>query len=91
MFLLSLIDPFTLATNLMFLLNLTETCSLHGLDVPINEHRNIVYTISSIIKTYESTFTEQYSLLSSLLQHLLTLIQLSNAIDGKYLIVVQIM
>ncbi|XP_015364062.1 PREDICTED: uncharacterized protein LOC107161944 [Diuraphis noxia] len=35
--------------------------------------------MSSIIKSHQSTFTEQYSLLSSLLQHLLTLIQLSNS------------
>ncbi|CAI6349302.1 unnamed protein product [Macrosiphum euphorbiae] len=35
--------------------------------------------MSSIIKSHQSTFTEQYSLLSSLLQHFLTLIQLSNS------------
>lgn len=70
----------------MLLLNLTESCSLRGLNVSINEHRNIVYTMSSIIKIgYQSTSTEQYLLLSSLMQHLLTLIQLSNN-DGKYLI-----
>jgi len=66
----------------MFLLNLTESFSLRNLDISINEHRNIAYTISSIIHSYQSTFSEQYSLLSSLLQHLLTLIQLSK-IDGK--------
>lgn len=78
----------TAATNLTFLLNLTEPCSLRGPNISINEHRSIVYTMSSIIKSYQSTFTEQYSLLSSLLQHLLTLIQLSNR-DGKYLIQTQ--
>lgn len=66
----------------MLLLNLTKSYSFNGLNVYINEHRNIVYTISSIIKSYQSTFTEQYSLLSSLLQHILTLIQLSND-DGR--------
>lgn len=69
-------------TNLIFLLNLTELYSLDGVKVSINEHRNIVYTMSLIIKSYQSTFTEQLSLISSLLQHLLTLIKLSN-IDGK--------
>uniref|UniRef100_A0A2S2PIK9 Uncharacterized protein n=1 Tax=Schizaphis graminum TaxID=13262 RepID=A0A2S2PIK9_SCHGA len=66
------------ATNLTFLLNLTEPCSLRGINISINEHRSIVYTMSSIIKIHQSTSTEQYSLLSSLLQHLITLIQFSN-------------
>lgn len=66
----------------MLLLNLTDSFSINGPNVCINEHRNIVYTMSSIIKSYQSTFAEQYSLLSSLLQHILTLIQLSNG-DGK--------
>ncbi|XP_026814662.1 uncharacterized protein LOC113554813 [Rhopalosiphum maidis] len=35
--------------------------------------------MSSIIKIHQSTFNEQYSLLSSLLQHLITLIQFSNS------------
>lgn len=72
-----------LAINLMFLLNLTESFSCGGLNVSINEHRDLVYTISSIIKSYQSTFAEKNALLSSLLQHFLTLIQSSN-IDGNF-------
>lgn len=72
-----------LATNLMYLLNLTESFPLDGIKVYINDNRDIVYTMSSIIKIYESTFTEQYSLLSSLLQHILTLIQ-SSKNDGNF-------
>jgi len=82
LFLFYLICINTAATNLTLLLNLTEPCFLRGANISINEHRSIVYTMSSIIKSHQSTFTEQYSLLSSLLQHLLTLIQLSNS-DGK--------
>lgn len=66
----------------MFLLNLTESCFLHELGVFINKHRDIVYTMSAIIKSHQSTFTEQNLLLSSLLRHLLTLI-LSSDNDGK--------
>lgn len=69
----------------MFLLHLTESFPLHGLHISINEHRNIVYTISSIVKSHQSTFPEQHLLLSSLLQHFLTLIQLSTNVDGWYL------
>lgn len=69
----------------MCLLNLTEAYPLQESNVRINEHRSIVYTMSSIVKTYQSTFTEQYALLSSLLQHFLTLIQLSHSDgDGNY-------
>jgi hypothetical protein len=75
-------EIFNLATNLKLLLNLTESCSFDGLNICINEHRNLVYTMSSIVKSYQSNFPERYSLLSSLLQHILTLIQLSNN-DGK--------
>lgn len=62
----------------MLLLNLTESCSIGELHISINEQRNIVYTMSSIIKSYQSNFTDQYSLLSSLMKHLLTLIHLPN-------------
>lgn len=71
-------EIFNLATNLKLLLNLIDSCSFKRLNICINEHRNLVYTMSSIIKSYHSTFPEQYSLLSSLLQHILTLIELSN-------------
>lgn len=67
----------------MFLLNLTESFSCDGLNVSINEHRDLVYTMSSIIKSYRSTFAEKNALLSSLLQHFLTLIQSSNS-DGNF-------
>jgi len=77
---------YILATNLMYLLNLTESFPLDGINVSINEHRDIVYTMSSIIKIYESTFTEQYSLLSSFLQHILTLIQ-SSKNDGNFCVI----
>lgn len=67
----------------MYVLNLTESFPLDGMNVFINEHRDIVYTLSSIIKAYESTFTKQDLLLSALLQHLLTLIQ-SPKNDGNF-------
>ncbi|VVC28023.1 Hypothetical protein CINCED_3A019811 [Cinara cedri] len=73
----------TEATNLIFLLNLTESFFFCGDKFSINEHQHIVYTMSSIIKSYQLTFTEKYTLLSSLLQHFLNVVQLSNNDDGS--------
>lgn len=72
-----------LAKTLIFLLNLTELYPIQKHKVFINEHRNIVYTMSSIIKCDQSTFTEKYELLSSLLQYFLVLIRLTNDKSGN--------
>ncbi|XP_050435728.1 uncharacterized protein LOC126842684 [Adelges cooleyi] len=66
--------------NLLCLLNLAEAYPPpEKLDWTLNAQRNTAYTISSIIKCYQLKSSEHQNLLSSLLQHILTIIRLSSA------------